>query len=261
MNIQKLPSRFISFSIACAIILVGCQPKSTQTPPPQEDIATATSLPNNAESLVAISANITLDPAITQNADSLTISQHLYEGLTSLDASGAPQPALAESWIISDDQLDYIFTMRNGAKFSDGTLITPDAVVANFNRWFDPNDPLHTSESYKTWESVFLGYNGEKDENKRPKSPVDGIQKVDVNTVIIHLNRAVPDLLTYLAYPAFAILSTDALATSGYGEKGGTIISSGPYIVSTWNDTGLVLSPNPNYWGTAPEGDINFSWK
>jgi ABC-type oligopeptide transport system substrate-binding subunit len=263
MNLKKIPASFSTIFLACTVLLVGCQPTTTATSVPQVQTATATTPPTAEENSSAeiISANLTLDPALTQDADSLTISQYLYEGLVSLDSSGTPQPALAESWIVSDDQLDYIFTMRANAKFSDGTLITPDIVVNNFNRWFDPNDSLHTSENFKTWESIFLGFNGEKDENKRPKSPVDGIQKVDVNTIIIHLNRPVPDLIKYLAYPAFSILNTESLKSDGYGLKGSTIVSSGPYVVSSWTDSGLTLSPNSNYWGTAPAGNLNYTFR
>jgi len=107
-----------------------------------------------------------------------------------------------------------------------------------------------------------LGFHGEKGEDKRPKSTVDGIQKVDFNTILIHLNRLEPNLLTYLADPAFAILKTDALAAdSAYGGRNSAIISSGPYIVSSWTDEGLTLSPNPKYWGTAPQDDLKFVWR
>lgn len=260
MSTQKSPSRFIAFLITCTFLVAGCQPQANATTPPQDQTSTSTAAPEASGNSIVINASISLDPALTQDPDSLTICQYLYEGLVRLDAAGSPQPALAESWIVSDDQLDYIFTLKSGLKFSDGSPITPDIVVDNFNRWFDKNDPLHKNGNYQTWETIFLGFNGEKDDNKRPKSPVDGIQKVDVNTVLIHLNRPVPELLTDLANPAFAILSTDALSSGDYGTQGSDIISSGPYSVSSWTDSGITLSPNPNYLGTAPAGDLNFSF-
>jgi ABC-type oligopeptide transport system substrate-binding subunit len=91
---------------------------------------------------------------------------------------------------------------------------------------------------------------------------VDGIQKVDFNTVLIHLNRLEPKFLTYLADPAFAILNTSSLAAdSAYGGRNSTIISSGAYMISSWTDDGLTLSPNPKYWGTKPQGDLKFIWR
>jgi ABC-type transport system substrate-binding protein len=189
------------------------------------------------------------------------VSQYLYEGLTRLGADGEAHPAIAESWVISDDQLDYIFTLRSNAMFSDGTQITPDIVAENFNRWFDPQSPLRGNGDYATWGRIFLGFHGEKGPDNRAKSSVDGIQKVDVNTVLIHLNRPVPDLLKYLADPAFAILNPTALASGSYGGQGSSIISSGSYVISSWTDAGLTLGPNLNYWGDKPAIALNFVYK
>ena len=265
MTTQLTTSRILTFLLICLFSLTACQPQAVATSAPDSQPTQAPTVPTAAaassENSNVINANITLDPALTQDADSLKVSQYLYDGLVKLDSSGKPQPALAESWVVSDDQLDYIFTLRANAAFSDGTPITPDIVADNFNRWFDPQNPLHDNGNYATWQNIFQGFHGEKGADKRPKSQVDGIQKVDFNTVLIHLNRLEPKLLTYLADPAFAILKTDALAAdSKYGGRNSKVISSGPYVISSWTDAGLTLSPNPKYWGTAPQGDLKFTW-
>lgn len=254
--------RFFAFLLAL-LMVTGCQPQNTPAPteaPVTLDAAAAT-LPAQPTTVPAINPDLHLDPALTQDADSLMVSQYLYDGLVRLGAGDEIQPALAESWVISDDQLDYIFNLRSTATFSDGTLITPDVVVDNFNRWFDPDSPLRGTGDYATWKSIFLGFHAEIGADKRAVSPVDGIQKVDSNTVLIHLNRPEPDILKYLANPAFAILNTTTLASGPYGERGSTIISSGPYVVSDWSDAGLTLSPNSKYWGEIPSGDLNFTWR
>ncbi len=249
------------FLLLGLILLTGCQPKSTATETPPTQDATLEPSPVQEENPLIINKDIFLDPALAEDDDSLKVSQYLYEGLVRLDANGEVQPALAESWVISDDQLDYIFTLRSGIAFNDGTPITPDTIESNFNRWFDPENPLHGNGSFSAWQRIFLGFHNEKDADQRAKSTVDGIQKVDANTVLVHLNRPVPDLLTYLADPAFAVLSIEALSAGGYGGRDSTIISSGPYVVTAWTDEGLILSPNPKYWGTTPEGDLNFAWR
>ncbi len=267
MTSNLTPSRIFTFFVTCLFLLTSCQPptatpSATDAPSAPTEVPAAVASPQPIAGPEQISASITLDPALTQDADSLKVSQYLYEGLVSLDANGNPQPALAESWVVSDDQLDYIFTLRANAAFSDGTSITPDIVADNFNRWFDPQSPLHGNGNYATWQKIFFGFHGERGADKRPKSTVDGIQKVDFNTVLIHLNRLEPNILTYLADPAFAILKKDALAAdSAYGGRNSTIISSGPYVVSSWTDAGLTLSPNPKYWGTAPKEDLKFIWR
>jgi ABC-type transport system substrate-binding protein len=259
----------LSFLI-CLVLLTACQLQSEIQPTETAQPVVATQAPQAAsqgptavpaDSSTAISAGILLDPALAKDADSLLVNQSLYEGLVRLDKDGKVLPALAESWVISDDQLDYIFMLRGNAAFSDGTPITPDIVAANFNRWFDPESPLRGSGDFAAWKRIFLGFHGEKDANKHPISQVDGIQKVDFNTVLIHLNRLEPKLLTYLADPAFAILKTESLTAGGYGTQKSKIISSGPYLVSAWTDTGLTLSPNPKYWGDKPKGDLKFTWR
>jgi peptide/nickel transport system substrate-binding protein len=263
MKTFTLHQRFFVLMIVCVIALAGCQPQSTPTDSPQPEPTDASTPPDQTTTDMprAISADIRLDPALAQDSDSLMVSQYLYEGLMRLDENGEPQPAIAESWRVSDDQLDYIFTLRPDASFSDGSPITPDIVVDNFNRWFDPNSPLRGDGEYAAWKLIFLGFNGERDADNRALSVVDGIQKVDSITVLVHLNRPVPELLTYLADPAFAILSTDALASGNYGESDSNIISSGPYVVSSWTDDGLTLSPNSTYWGQKPASDLTFTWR
>ena len=49
------------------------------------------------------------------------VSGSWSEGLTRLDADNNPQPALAESWTVSDDGLTYTFTLREGLVWSNGT--------------------------------------------------------------------------------------------------------------------------------------------
>jgi len=263
MNTKTSHYCLLVFTLISLFVATGCQPKeatTTEVPVTTLPIATSTT-EATSNGPVAINKDLFLDPALAQDKDSLMISQYVYEGLVVLDQAGKPQSGIAESWVISDDQLDYIFTLRAGAAFSDGTPITPDVVADNFNRWFDPNNPLHKDGDYAAWKNTFLGFLGEKDATDRAKSTVDGIQKVDSSTVLLHLNRPVPEILTYLADPAFSILNTNALAVAGYGGKESKIISSGPYIVSSWTDDGLVLSPNQSYWGEIPTSDLNFSWQ
>jgi peptide/nickel transport system substrate-binding protein len=57
-----------------------------------------------------------------------------YEGLiTESYETGEVEPALAESWKISDDKLKIVFTLREGLKWSDGEPLTVDDVVFTYN--------------------------------------------------------------------------------------------------------------------------------
>ena len=266
-HLRRSPVLFMLLSII-VLLLAACQPQTspaTEQPAdaPPKPAATDTPVPAvvATEDPSAISKDILLDPALATDTDSAKINHYLYEGLVTLDASGNVQPGIAESWVVSDDTLAYTFTIRANATFSDGAPITPDDIVANFNRWLDPKSPLRGNGSYAAWQEVFAGFLGEKDGDGRPVSPVDGIQKVEFNTVILHLNRPVPELLTYLANPAFVVLNANALKAGDYGKITSKVISSGPYVVSSWTSDRLILSPNPTYWGEIPQGNLEFSFR
>lgn len=269
MNQKISSSRFSVFILLAMLLLAACQPQTpapaTEAPvePPQPAPATETpaAAPEEPADPNSLTKDILLDPALATDADSIKINQYLYSGLIVLDESGNPQSGIAESWEISDDQLAYTFTIRSNAVFSDGSPITPDDIADNFNRWLDPQSPLRGTGNYEAWKTIFLGFLGQKDADGRPVSPVDGIQKVDFNTVIIHLNRPVPELLTLLGNPAFAVLSPESLSNAQYGTINSSIIASGPYVVSAWTSEGLTLSPNSSYWGDVPTADLEFSFR
>ncbi len=164
---------------------------------------------------------------------------HIYEGLVKVEGSDVT-PLLAESSTVSDDGLDYIFNLRPGVSFHDGTTLNADAVVANFDRWFDPANPAHGSSNSDAWQSAFGGFKGETTEDGKAKSIYDGIEKVTDLSVLIHLNTQDPEFLGKIAAPAFVIVSPAAFG----GPDGG----SGPYKLGSETDSSVTLEPFAGYW-------------
>ncbi len=138
-------------------------------------------------------------------AEETTDGMPVYEGdyATLTDADG--MPVLAANAELSDDELDYVIDLKTGVTFADGTLMDADAVVVNFNRWFD------AANEHAAWLALFEGYQGELDEEGKVLSSFDGIEKVNDFTVLVHLNRPVENMLVGLSDPSFAILSPAAL--------------------------------------------------
>ncbi len=71
------------------------------------------------------------------------ITDHLvYEALVGIDPYDDPNyrfvPELAESWEISDDKLTYVFHLRHGVTFHDGTPLTARDVIATYDKILDP---------------------------------------------------------------------------------------------------------------------------
>jgi peptide/nickel transport system substrate-binding protein len=164
---------------------------------------------------------------------------------------------------VSDDGLDYIIDLRRDVVFHDGTPLDADAVIANFNRWFDQEDPAHGSGTYADWELIFKGFKGETNADGTPKSTFDGIEKVDDFTVLLHLSRVDPGVVNNISIsPAFGMASP-ALLTEGdsFGTSSESTGGTGPYKVGLWSDERLVLVPNPDYWGDVPTAALEFPFE
>jgi len=79
----------------------------------------------------------TLDPAKQSNQSDYIRCNMSYNGLTSLDGSLTPQPALAEE-ILTKDATTWVFKLRKGVQFHDGKPLTPADVVFSLMRHKDP---------------------------------------------------------------------------------------------------------------------------
>jgi ABC-type transport system substrate-binding protein len=269
----------LSLALLASLLLAACRPEPApiETPAVEEEPEVSESQPAETEAVEVptepeveaevevrtqdgVSKDIRLDPAIAEDDDSLLVSGYIYENLVQLE-DDIPSPALATSWVVSEDGLDYIFYLRPGVTFHDGTPLNADAVIANFNRWFDPEDPLRgTVGTYDAWENVFLGFKGETGEDGSATSTFDGIEKIDDLTVLAHLSRQDPTFLLNLTLVYFGIASPTALASSGddYGTQAGSAVGTGPCYVSEWTDESLTLLPNPDYWGEQPGEGLEF---
>src|SRR5215213_4338250 len=65
-----------------------------------------------------------LDSTTTADAVSAGVLNNVMEGLYRLDEDQQPQPAMAKSVEISDDKLTYVFTLRDGVRWSNGDPVT-----------------------------------------------------------------------------------------------------------------------------------------
>src|SRR5919198_806067 len=76
-----------------------------------------------------------LDAHWTTASITETLTNHIYEGLYSLDANNRPIPMLAEGHTVSKDGLTYTFKLRQGVKFHNGKELSAEDVVASLTRW------------------------------------------------------------------------------------------------------------------------------
>ena len=92
----------------------------------------------NAESVLRLRMNgdiNSVDPIATTNFTIRNSAYLIYDTLFALDANYQVQPQMAEGYTLSDDQLTYTITLRDGLKFHDGSPVTATDVVASLERW------------------------------------------------------------------------------------------------------------------------------
>src|SRR4029450_10156056 len=51
------------------------------------------------------------------------------------DDNQTPQPQMVGKYEISEDKLNYTFSLRDGLKFHDGSPVTSKDVIASLKRW------------------------------------------------------------------------------------------------------------------------------
>src|SRR5262249_29454707 len=59
----------------------------------------------------------------------------IYDTLFALDEKLQPRPQMVDSWTVSDDQLHFTFTLRDGLAWHDGEPVTGEDCVASIKRW------------------------------------------------------------------------------------------------------------------------------
>lgn len=86
-------------------------------------------------------APLSLDPADATVPDSFaqrSLTSLLFDTLVSIDDTGHARPLLAESWQASRGNQRWVFGIRHGVKFHDGTPVTSEIVAASL-RFANPS--------------------------------------------------------------------------------------------------------------------------
>ncbi len=171
-----------------------------------------------------------LDPHLTSAYASFQVLENVYDTLVQPGDDLTMEPALAESWDISDDQLTWTFHLRDGVTFHNGRPLTADDVVYSYNRIMDPD--VGANNAYRF-------------------GSVDSVTAVDDSTVEIHLTRPTPNLLVNIGgFKGMAIIPKEIVDDGSIDTHP---VGTGPFrFVSSSPDQGIILEKNPDYWGDGP---------
>jgi peptide/nickel transport system substrate-binding protein len=175
--------QLIALLAAAALFVIGLLVRGSDTPPP-----TPTEAPT-AESVIAALPSPTPNPTTPPLQVTLTagggtyrealiggvqrlnplfaalnpvdrdITALLFEGLTRTDEFGEPVPALAQSWVISSDGLEYVFTLRQDVLWHDGIPFTAADVAYTMSLLRSPSFPgaVEVGAFWRTVETEQLG--------------------------------------------------------------------------------------------------------
>ncbi|MFO0203190.1 MAG: ABC transporter substrate-binding protein, partial [Alphaproteobacteria bacterium] len=76
-----------------------------------------------------------LDPVWTTAVVTRNNAFLIYDQICATDAAGNVKPQMAAGWDISQDQLTWTFTLRDGLLFHDGEKVLAKDCVASIERW------------------------------------------------------------------------------------------------------------------------------
>ena len=168
------------------------------------------------------------------------VSLSLYDSLVEWDLSSADKPTsiipgLAESWSVDPaNPLRWIFKLRPGVKWQDGTPFTADDVMWNFARLMDKDAPQFNAGQYADAKTRIVDYKS--------------IEKVDDMTVAM-ITRAPTAMLAYqLAFVAM-VSPAQYKKLGSWEEFAKHPIGTGPYILDKIVPRErMEMVPNKAYW-------------
>jgi peptide/nickel transport system substrate-binding protein len=189
----------------------------------------------------------TLNPLIAADARSREVIAVMQADLVHINrATQLTEPALAKSWKVSPDGLEYTLVLRGGLKFSDGQPLEADDVVFTFQVYLDEN--VHAPQR----DLLVVG-----------GKPI-AVRKVDAQTVVFHLAKTygvgerlfdglaiLPRHLLEKPYQEGKLGQIGTLATAANQWAG-----LGPFRLKEYvAGQRLVLERNPYYWKSDAKGN------
>ena len=168
----------------------------------------------------------TLDPRVMRDTTAYRAVNLIYSGLLQLDAELKPVPDLAESWENPEPTV-WVFNLREGVTFHDGSPLTAEDVVYTFETILDP-------ELKARFRSLY--------------TPIETIEAVDPLTVRITLKEPYAPLLSYLD---MGIVPSDYV--QGGGDLSTAPVGTGPMRLANWErGSRIVFEPFADHWSGPP---------
>ncbi|WP_392535864.1 ABC transporter substrate-binding protein [Nostoc sp. C117] len=223
---------------ATAITVTACNPSNFKTA---------------AAQIPRLVVSTTTDPKTFNCAliqESPNIAGFTYEALATQNGiTKEIEPALAESWELSPDKLRFVFTLREGLKWSDGKPLTADDVVFSFNDiYMNKRIPTYTQDALRIGISKAFLKVRKIDERRvefiLPEPFAPFLRSIAAGVAILpeHSLRKAVETKNSEGKPVF-------MSTWGTDTDPKEIIVNGPYKIESYStNQRLIFRRNPFYW-------------
>ncbi|MEO6568019.1 MAG: peptide ABC transporter substrate-binding protein [Opitutaceae bacterium] len=172
-----------------------------------------------------------LDPATATLPDEFFIIRALAEGLVvpSTDG-GAPLPAAAERWDISENGLVYTFFLRKDGRWSNREPVTAQDFVASYHRLLSPATAAPKADLFFAVKNAREFVAG-----KVTDFSAVGFRAVDDYTFVVTLERATPNFLLYVASGSWIPVNPRVVAKFGRAwTRPENHVGNGPFTLQEW---------------------------
>lgn len=237
----------MSVILVVAMLFTGCSspadeadtPSDTSEETPAEETGGKKILRSNNSSEPG-----SLDPALAQGTHESWVLENVFEGLMTFDEKGELVPGMAESYEISDDELTYTFTLRDGVKWSNGDPVTAEDFEFTWKRALDP-------ELAADYANILYYIKGGEAYNTGQGSRDDvAVKALDEKTLEVTLESPTAYFLELTAfYTYFPVNKNVVESNPDWAKKPETHVSNGPFKLVKWeHNAKLVLEKNESYY-------------
>jgi len=183
---------------------------------------------------------LSIDPALNSASSGSNILKLGHAGLMGfryVDGVGGLYPEVAESYTVSDDGLTYVFTLREGLKWSDGS----DFSAADMEFAWKRASSEELGADYGFMYDVIEGY---ADGN------LNVVADEAANTFTVQLNSPTPYFLSLCAFPTFYPVKEAVVDNEGiWATNPDTYIGMGPFRMTKYAvDDVIAWEKNEFYW-------------
>lgn len=247
-RVAKMLSLFLVLAMILSLAACGQKPEESKAPEGSSDAASGESVDQVFKYFLG-NEPATLDPWVNNSGDAGVLVAAIHEPmLRKTNDEKGWEPALMTDYQHNDDYTVHTLTLRDGAKWADGTDITMDDVVASFLRELNPELKSPIAYKYFVIKNAEAFYKGEVEAADL------GVQAKDDKTLEITTAEPCDYFIDLLTAASFAPVQKAAAEKFGdtYGTDLDKLVASGPFKMTEWtHKNSIVLEKNENYWDAA----------